>query len=63
MISPSSLPAFSPAITGTPSAQATRVAAVSPGNSPPAQKTLQALPSGAAPGRPTPRGSLLDLSV
>ena len=64
MISPSSLSAFSPAIQSPSSA--TRVAAPTAARADTqtqVQKPLQTQPSGSAPSRATPRGSLLDLSV
>ena len=74
MISSSTLSAFSAGIKGIQSGgiqsggiqsggiQPTRVASPAQAATP-VQKQLQALPSPLSPGRPSPRGSLLDLSV
>lgn len=66
MISTHSLPAFTPAIDRTVPVQAPREAAapatsVFEAAAPAAQRPLEAVP--AQPGRPVPRGSLLDLKV
>ncbi len=64
MISSSTLSAFSAGIKSIQSGgiQPTRVASPAQATTP-VQKQLQALPSPLSPVRPSPRGSLLDLSV